>query len=607
MMIVQPKIFGFICTTAHPLGCFKNVEEQVNYIKKEGQFTGIKNVLVIGASTGYGLASRIAAAFGSQAKTIGIIFEKPADEKRTASPGWYNTASFEEIAHEHGIYAKTINGDAFSKEVKQQAADLIRNDLKSVDLVVYSLASPRRTHPITGEVFNSVLKPIGRPFTSKTLDPFKGVVKEVTLEPATEAEINQTIAVMGGEDWEMWIDFLREENLLSEGAITVAYSYIGPPVSHAIYKDGTIGKAKEHLQQTAHKLNQKLEKINGKALVSVNKAVVTQASSAIPVIPLYMSMLLKIMHEQGSDESCIEQINRLFKEQLYSGAPLHLDDEGRTRLDDRELTDKVQGEINRAWSQIATENINQLADVQKYRDEFMRLFGFANRSIDYNAEITQFIPIKSLTQSENKTENYQPVIKLIETEEQQREIAELRYKVYQEILKINHPYMNHETKQFKNDEDANLLHTFGAYINEKLIGMIRGTLYHKISGQQTTSLLAEYRSLGRDILSYNTASLDNSAEISGFIVLPEYQKYGVAPLLMGEIIQLGIRLNPNLQFVFIETYAHLVKYYQFFHFRPIMQPVFNKKYGCEKFIMCLHIDDLIDKSHAIQKQLKFKL
>ncbi len=604
MMIVQPKIFGFICTTAHPLGCYKNVEEQVNYIKKEGQFTGVKNVLVIGASTGYGLASRIAAAFGSQAKTIGIIYEKPADEKHTASPGWYNTASFEEIAHEHGIYAKTINGDAFSNEVKQQAAELIRNDLKSVDLVIYSLASPRRTHPITGQVFSSVLKPIGRAFTSKTLDPFKSEVKEVTLEPATEEEVNNTIAVMGGEDWEMWIDFLSKEKLLAEGAITVAYSYIGPPVSHAIYKGGTIGKAKEHLQQTAYKLNQKLQNINGKALVSVNKAVVTQASSAIPVIPLYMSMLLKIMHEQNNDESCIEQMNRLFKDELYSATPPNLDAEGRIRLDDRELTAEVQQEINKAWSQISTSNINQFADVQKYRDEFMHLFGFANRSIDYNVEITQFIPIRSL--NENKKDNYTPSIKFIQDDEDLKKIAELRYHVYQDILKINHPNMEHNTKQFKDDEGS-LLHTFGAYINGKLAGMIRGTAYHEISEKQTPCLISEYRDLGCDILSYDGARLDNSAEISTFMVLPEYQKYGIGPLLMGEIIQHSIKLNPNLQFVFIQTYSNLVKYYQFFHFREIMPPVFNTNYGCQKFIMCLHIDDLINKSHSMRSQLQFKL
>lgn len=602
--MIQPKIFGFICTTAHPLGCYKNVEEQVNYIKKEGQFTGAKNVLVIGASTGYGLASRIAAAFGSQAKTIGIIFEKPADEKRTASPGWYNTASFEELAHEHGIYAKTINGDAFSNEVKQQTAELIRNDLKSVDLVIYSLASPRRTHPITGKVSSSVLKPIGRTFTSKTLDPFKGEVKEVTLEPATEEEINNTTAVMGGEDWEMWIDFLSKEKLLAKGAITVAYSYIGPPVSHAIYKDGTIGKAKEHLQQTAYKLDQKLKNLNGKALVSVNKAVVTQASSAIPVIPLYMSILLKIMHEQNNDENCIEQMNRLFKEILYSGIPPKLDEEGRIRLDDRELTSGVQEEINKAWSQISTSNISQFADVQKYRDEFMRLFGFANRSIDYNVEITPFIPIRSL--NENKKENHPLKIKFIDDDAGLKEIAELRYQVYQDILKINHPNMDHNTKLFKDDEGS-IMHTFGAYINGKLVGMIRGTPYHEISAQQTPCLISEYRDLGRDILSYNEARLDNAAEISTFIVLPEYQKYSIGPLLMGEIIQYGIRLNPNLQFVFIQTYAHLVKYYQFFHFKEIMPPVFNAQYGCQKHVMCLHVDDLIDKSHTMRSQVKFKL
>lgn len=395
-MIIQPKIRGFICTTAHPEGCNRVVEQQIQYIKSKERFTGPKNVLVIGASTGYGLASRIATTFGAAAKTIGVFFEKEADEKRTASPGWYNTAAFETLAHRDGLYAKSINGDAFSNEIKERTAELIRNDLGKVDLIVYSLASPRRVHPVSGQVFSSALKPIGKSFTGKTIDAFKGEVKDVTIEPANEEEIANTVAVMGGEDWEMWIDYLAKQNLLAEGVITVAYSYLGPQLTHAIYKDGTIGRAKEHLKATADALNSKLKALHGQAVVSVDKAVVTQASAAIPVVPLYISILFKIMKEQGTHEGCIEQMYRLFHDHLYSLHSLTRDAEGYIRIDDLEMQQDVQQQIMTLWPQITTDNLNQLTDVKGYCDEFYRLFGFNILGVDYDADINPVVKIPSL-------------------------------------------------------------------------------------------------------------------------------------------------------------------------------------------------------------------
>jgi enoyl-[acyl-carrier protein] reductase/trans-2-enoyl-CoA reductase (NAD+) len=397
-MVIQPKIRGFICTTAHPEGCHKVIAEQIEYVKSKGQFKGPKNVLVIGASTGYGLASRIVAEFGAGANTIGVFFEKEADEKRTASAGWYNTAAFEKIAHHENRYAKSINGDAFSNDIKQRTAELIRNDLKQVDLVIYSLASPRRTHPVTGEVFSSTLKPIGQSFTSKTVDAFRGEVKEITLEPATEKDINDTIAVMGGEDWEMWIDFLKKENLLADGVTTVAYSYIGPEQTHPIYKNGTIGKAKDHLRMTANKLNQTLKSLHGRALLSVNKAVVTQASAAIPVVPLYIALLFKFMKAKGTHENCIEQMYRLFHDCLYSSQSLKTDSEGYIRLDDLEMQTDIQTKIAATWPKVATENINQLTDLAGYCNEFYRLFGFNASGVDYNTDVNADIKISSIQQ-----------------------------------------------------------------------------------------------------------------------------------------------------------------------------------------------------------------
>lgn len=399
MMIIQPKIRGFICTTAHPEGCKQVVKEQIDYVKSKGQIVGPKKVLVIGASTGYGLASRIVATYAAGAKTVGIFFEKEADEKRTASPGWYNSAAFETYAHLDGYYAKSINGDAFSQEIKDQAAALIRKELGTVDLIVYSLASPRRVHPRTGEVFTSVLKPIGQSFTSKTIDAFRGEVKDVVIDPALESEIASTVAVMGGEDWEMWIDFLAKENLLSSGVITVAYSYIGPKLTHDIYKDGTIGKAKEHLKMTADKLDHKLKSLQGRAIVSVDKAVVTQASAAIPVVPLYISLLFKIMKEKGTHEGCIEQIYRLFKDFLYSDKG-KCDKEGYIRIDDLEMQDDVQQKVMELWPQIETSNLTQLTDVKGYCNEFYRLFGFNVTGINYDDDVNPMVKIPSISNDE---------------------------------------------------------------------------------------------------------------------------------------------------------------------------------------------------------------
>lgn len=396
-MLIQPKIRGFICTTAHPAGCQQVVNDQVEYIKSKGQFSGPKNVLVIGASTGYGLASRIAATFGSGAKTIGVFYEKEADEKRTASAGWYNSAAFEKIAHRENYYAKSINGDAFSHDIKRRTIELIRQDLGQIDLIIYSLASPRRVHPDTAQVFSSALKPIGQAYTSKTVDAFRGEVKDVTLDAATDQDIAETIAVMGGEDWEMWIDLLSKENLLAEGVTAVAYSYIGPELTYPIYKDGTIGKAKEHLLASAHKINTKLKPLHGRALISVNKALVTQASAAIPVVPLYISLLYKVMKEKGVHEGCIEQISRLFREHLYSGKVLVLDQQGQIRLDDLEMRADVQQEIAALWPQVTTENLKTLTDIEGYRREFYRLFGFEAKGIDYDSEVDPHVQIDLVT------------------------------------------------------------------------------------------------------------------------------------------------------------------------------------------------------------------
>jgi enoyl-[acyl-carrier protein] reductase/trans-2-enoyl-CoA reductase (NAD+) len=395
-MVIKPKVRGFVCVTAHPAGCAAHVQEWIAHVKSQTPLTsGPKKVLVIGSSTGYGLASRVTAAFGSGAATLGIFFERPSEEGRTATPGWYNTIAFSNAAHAAGLYAKNINGDAFSADIKRQALDLIRADLGQVDLVIYSLASPRRTHPVTGAVHKSVLKPVGQSYTNKTVDTDKGVVSSITIEPANEQEIADTTTVMGGEDWEMWMSALSEAKLLAPGAQSVAYSYIGPEVTWAIYKNGTIGLAKNDLERAARNIDSllKLHHGGGRACISVNKALVTQASSAIPVVPLYISILYKIMKAKGTHEGCIEQIQRLFATQLYAPTGPKFDDAGRIRIDDWEMREEVQSAVKEIWPQITTENLPALTDIAGYRTEFMKLFGFGLPGIDYEADAEPHVPM----------------------------------------------------------------------------------------------------------------------------------------------------------------------------------------------------------------------
>lgn len=394
-MVIRPKVRGFVCITAHPEGCAAHVAEQVAYVKSKGAIpNGPRSVLVIGASTGYGLASRITAAFGSGAKTLGVFFERPSDEGRPATPGWYNTLAFTEAARSAGLKAANINGDAFSDDIKKQTIDLLKREFAPVDLIVYSLASPRRTHPKTGVVHKSTLKPIGQTFANKTVDTDKGIVSQITIEPATEAEISDTVAVMGGEDWEMWINALMAAGVVAPGATSVAYSYIGPEVTWPIYKNGTIGIAKNDLERSARRIDASLKSHGyGRAFISVNKALVTQASSAIPVVPLYISILYKIMKAQGTHEGCIEQMQRLFATELYSGRGLRFDESGRIRIDDWEMRPAIQNEVARIWPTVTTENLAALTDIAGYRAEFLKLFGFGLPGIDYDAEVEPHRPM----------------------------------------------------------------------------------------------------------------------------------------------------------------------------------------------------------------------
>ncbi len=387
-MIIKPKVRGFVCVTAHPEGCAAHGQEWIDYVKSKGPIKGgPKKVLVIGASTGYGLASRITAAFGSGAGTLGIFYERPSEEGRTATPGWYNSIGFTQAARAAGLYAENINGDAFSDDIKRQAIERLRADLGPVDLVIYSLASPRRTHPRTGATHKSVLKPVGVSYTNKTVDTDKGLVSEVKIEPANDAEIADTVAVMGGEDWEMWMNALSEAKLLAPGAQSVAYSYIGPEVTWAIYKNGTIGLAKNDLERAARNIDSLL-KLNGggRAFISVNKALVTQASSAIPVVPLYISILYKIMKAAGTHEGCIEQIQRLFATHLYNGNTPKLDEAGRVRIDDWEMRPEIQAAVRDIWPRVTTENLAAETDIAGYRSDFLKLFGFGVNGVNYDAE-----------------------------------------------------------------------------------------------------------------------------------------------------------------------------------------------------------------------------
>ena len=394
-MIIEPRTRGFICLTAHPEGCAQNVKNQIDYVTSKGKIAGAKKVLVIGSSTGFGLASRITSAFGSDAATIGVFFDKPASPNRPASPGFYNTAAFEEAAHKAGLYAKSINGDAFSNEIKEQVVNLIKQDLGQIDLIIYSLASPVRTHPVSGKRFKSVLKPIGENFTNKTVDFHTGNVSEISINPAEGEDIENTVTVMGGEDWMMWMDALHEANVLAEGVKTVAYSYIGPEVTKPVYRNGTIGAAKDDLEAKAFTITDALKAINGNAYVSVNKALVTQASSAIPVIPLYISLLYKIMKEEGIHEGCIEQIQRLYSQRLYAG-DLSLDEKGRIRVDDWEMREDIQAKVIKLWESATTENLPEIGDLEGYSTDFYNLFGFKVPGVDYTKDVNEMVSIPSI-------------------------------------------------------------------------------------------------------------------------------------------------------------------------------------------------------------------
>ena len=393
-MVIKPKVRGFICTNAHPVGCAAHVQQQIDYVKsKEPIEGGPKKVLVIGSSTGYGLASRITAAFGCGADTLGVFFEKPPTDKRTASAGYYNTAAMQAAARSEGLYAQGINGDAFSDEIKAQTIDTLKAGMGPVDLVVYSLASPRRTDPRTGITYVSALKPIGSPYTMKGVNTDTLEVDEVTVEPATEEEIANTVKVMGGEDWEWWIDALAEAGLLADGCKTTAYTYIGKEMTWPLYGHASIGMAKKDLDRASLAIDKTLRAIGGESRVSVLKALVTQASSAIPIMPLYISILYKIMKEQGIHEGCIEQIQGLFARQLYSRGGRDIDDLGRLRMDGLELQDGVQDKVKELWGSITTENLHELSDFAGYREEFLKLFGFGVPGVDYDADVSPMVEL----------------------------------------------------------------------------------------------------------------------------------------------------------------------------------------------------------------------
>jgi enoyl-[acyl-carrier protein] reductase/trans-2-enoyl-CoA reductase (NAD+) len=394
-MIIKPKVRGFVCVTAHPAGCAANVREQIDYVKGQPSIAdGPKRVLVVGASTGYGLASRIEAAFGCGASTVGVFLEREGTEKRPATAGWYNSVAFERFAHANGLHASSVNGDAFSDEIKSRTVDLIASGIGGVDLVVYSLAAPVRKHPKTGATHRSVLKPLGKVYEGKTLDTDRDEVKDIRVEPASPQEAEETVSVMGGEDWEWWIDALDGAGLLARGCRAIAFTYIGPRLTWPIYWEGTIGRAKEDLDRAAGSINDRLRARGGSAAVAVMKGLVTQASSAIPVVPLYISLLYKIMKEKGIHEGCIEQIQRLFATRLYAGAEPEWDKDGRIRMDDRELRDDVQAAIDEAWPRITTDNLNEVTDYGGYKDEFLKLFGFGLPGVDYDADVDPVVPFE---------------------------------------------------------------------------------------------------------------------------------------------------------------------------------------------------------------------
>ena len=394
-MIIKPRVRGFMCVTTHPTGCEANVKEQIDFIKAQGNIDMPKRVLVIGSSTGYGLAARIAAAFGAGASTLGVFFEKEGTEKKPGTAGWYNSAAFHKFAEAEGLYAKSINGDAFTDELKQKAIDTIKEDMGQVDLVIYSLAAPRRTHPKTGVVYNSTLKPIGKDVTLLGINTDKEEIQEFTLTAASDEDISNTVAVMGGEDWQMWMDALDEAGVLADGAKTSAFTYLGDDVTRDIYWGGTIGQAKQDLDKKVLDIRSKLAEKGGDARVAVLKAVVTQASSAIPIMPLYLSLLFKVMKEEGTHEGCIEQLYRLYTECLYTDSP-RLDEEGRARVDELELKPEVQKAVEAAWDKITTETISTDTDFAGYKAEFLRLFGFGIDGVDYEADVNPVVEIKGL-------------------------------------------------------------------------------------------------------------------------------------------------------------------------------------------------------------------
>ena len=395
-MVIKPKIRGFICTNAHPVGCAEHVNEQIAYVKSQPQAAEKpKNVLVIGASTGYGLASRITAAFGNNAKTLGVFFEKPPTEKKTASAGWYNTAAFQAAADAAGLWSKNINGDAFSHEIKAKAIDIIKAELGKVDLIIYSLASPRRTDPDSGEVYSSTLKPIGQSVTTKNLNTSKRIIDSVSIEAATEAEIQGTIDVMGGADWELWIKALAEADVLAEGFKTTSYTYIGKKLTWPIYGHATIGRAKEDLDRAAKAITAQTSNLKGQAYVTSLNAVVTQASSAIPIMPLYISAMFKVMKADGTYQGCIEQIQDLFRENLYGASP-RLDEGGRLFQNYKELDDSVQDRVTEIWNTVDTDTIDELTDYESYHGEFLKLFGFNVNGVDYDADVNPVVEINHL-------------------------------------------------------------------------------------------------------------------------------------------------------------------------------------------------------------------
>jgi enoyl-[acyl-carrier protein] reductase/trans-2-enoyl-CoA reductase (NAD+) len=395
-MIIKPRVRGFMCITTHPTGCDANVKRQIDYVKANGPIAGgPKNVLVIGASTGYGLASRITSAFGSGASTLGVFFEKEGTDAKPGSAGWYNSAAFHKYAEAEGLYAKSINGDAFSDEIKQKVIDTIKADMGQVDLVVYSLASPRRTHPKTGEVHTSTLKPIGKDITMRGINTDKEQIQEMSVAAANAEEIANTVAVMGGEDWQMWLDALKDAGVLAQGCKTTAYTYLGAELTWDIYWNGTIGEAKKDLDKKANAIQESLSDLGGEAKVSVLKAVVTQASSAIPIMPLYLSLLFKVMKEKGTHEGCIEQVDLLFRESLYGASP-RVDEDGRWRADYKELEPEVQQAVADLWEQVQTDNISDITDFAGYKQEFLNLFGFEMPGVDYEADVNPEVPIANM-------------------------------------------------------------------------------------------------------------------------------------------------------------------------------------------------------------------